>query len=235
MTTEGKKKLETTFFEIFGQNHFELLEMLDRYGEYRTLKKGEFLFRENDLPDGFYMILDGFLKVSKSVGEKSEQIIAVLSTGDFSGLSAVMNEHRYLKSTIALEGGASLIYLPKEKFFDWMKKYPTVVIPLLKQLEGKIDRIEDRATFIMRKNIEQRLAYAIVYLKRKFGVDENQFLKLRFTPQDFANFIGTTRTTVYRVFKRFEDNKLINIHNKKIMLLDAEGLEQIQGQQLTID
>ena len=227
MSTDDKKILEEVFFEVFGENHFELLEMLDRHGEKMVFEKGRHIFQEGDAATGFYWVLDGFVKVCKNLDAEHRQIITILSKGDFIGLSAVMNDHAFSKSSIVINKEANVIYMPKVHFMHWIEKFPSVVIPLMKQVESKIDRIENRAAFIMRKNIDQRLAYSIMMLKDKFGYDGNKFLKYHFTPQEFANFIGTTRTTIYRVFKKFEDQKLISVRGKRIQLMDAHRLEEI--------
>jgi CRP/FNR family transcriptional regulator len=79
----------------------------------------------------------------------------------------------------------------------------------------------------MRKTIDQRLAHAILLLNDKFGQNGDHFMKLRLSPQEFASFIGTTRTTIYRVFKRLEDEHLIEISNKRLRVLDDLALRSL--------
>ena len=227
MNPEEKKNLEKTFFDVFGENHFELLEMLDRHGEKMVFNKGRHIFQEGDPATGFYWVLSGFVKVCKNLDNEQQQIITILSKGDFIGLSSVLNEIPFSKSAIVINRQTELVYMPKVHFFAWLEKFPSVVIPLMMKVEQKIDRIENRASFIMRKTIDQRLAYALMMLKEKFGSDSNRFLKYHFTPQEFANFIGTTRTTIYRIFKKFEDQDLIIMKGKKIQLINTNGLERL--------
>jgi CRP/FNR family transcriptional regulator len=102
-----------------------------------------------------------------------------------------------------------------------------VMLPLLKHIEEKIERIEKRAAQIMRKTIEQRLAYVLLMLQNKFGMDEKGFLKFQLSPKDLANFVGTTRTTVYRVLKKLQNNKILNSDQKRVQILEAERLEKV--------
>ena len=76
----------------------------------------------------------------------------------------------------------------------------------------------------MRKTIDQRLAHAILLLRDKFGQNAENYMKLRLSPQEFASFIGTTRTTIYRVFKRLEDEHMIEITNKRLKIVNDKAL-----------
>ena len=211
--------------KIFSDEYPALKEMLERFGSLKRFKTGEFIIQEDNKAEGFYWILSGGAKVFVHLSNKAEQIITVLSEGDFIGIAAVMNDHLYRKNAVVVSADCEVMYIPKDDFFAWMETNPIVALPILRQIESKIDRIENRATFIMRKSIEQRLAYVFLMLFKKFGNDEKGFLKFQLSPKDLANFIGTTRTTVYRVLKKFQEAHILNTHHKKIQLLSIAELE----------
>src|SRR6056300_1643150 len=116
MILEDKKNLEKIFFEVFGENHFELLEMLDRHGEKMTFNKGRHVFQEGDPSTGFFWVLSGFVKVCKNLENEQQQIITILSKGDFIGLSSVLNDLPFSKSAIVINRQAEFVYVPKVHF-----------------------------------------------------------------------------------------------------------------------
>jgi len=71
------------------------------------------------------------------------------------------------------------------------------------------------------------LAHAILLLRDKFGQNGDNYMMLKLSPQEFANFIGTTRTTIYRVFKRLEDDHMIEINNKRLRILNDSALRTL--------
>ena len=221
----------TSVYEThFGTEYPALRELLLVHGELKHLKKGDFIIKEDEMAQGFYWMLSGGAKVTINTN-KTEQIVTVLSQGDFVGISAVMEKHLHNKSALVMSDTADVIFISQTVFFDFVKKQPLVVLPLLKHIEEKIERIEKRAAQIMRKTIEQRLAYVFIMLQRKFGCDEEGFLQFQLSPKDLANFIGTTRTTVYRVLRKLQNHHIVNSDHKRVQILEEKRLQDLYGQQ----
>ena len=133
--------VKNTYASVFGNEYLDLLKLFLSFGEVKTYTKNKALFREKDESIGFYWILEGNCKVSKSLDVESEQIITIVGPGDFTGLTACLNDVAYKKECVALQAGAQALFIPKEAFYLWLTKYPGITIPLLKQIESKIDRI----------------------------------------------------------------------------------------------
>jgi CRP-like cAMP-binding protein len=226
--------IDNLYTSSFHDESPELKKLIKTHGVLQTLSKGDFIIQENTPSSGFYWIVEGAAKVTIQSNKKNEQIVTLLSQGEFVGISAVMNDHEHTKSAQILSSIARVLFIKKEDFLTFMHQYPMVVIPLMKHIESKIDKIENRAAQIMRKNIEQRLAYVYLMLQNKFGCDENGFIRFNLSPKDMANFVGTTRTTVYRVLRKFQDAKLLNQDHKRIQILTREGLQQIFNSQLEL-
>ncbi len=219
--------VKNTYTTVFNNEYLELLKLFLAFGEVKPFAKNKPLFKEGEVPKGFYWILEGNCKVSLNLDGENEQIITIVGPGDFVGLTSCLNDVPYKKGCASLATGTQALFLPKAAFYQWLAKYPSITIPLLRQIESKIDRIENRATYFMRKTIDQRLAHAILLLNDKFGQNGDHFMKLRLSPQEFASFIGTTRTTIYRVLKRLEEDHLIEISNKRLRVLDDLALRSL--------
>lgn len=221
--------VKDTYTAVFGEEFPELLKLFIAEGEIRKYDKGQPIFREGEDADGFFWILDGFAKVCKCLRLENEQILTLLGSGDFTGVSSCLSGGQYKKGCIAITDRTLALFLPREAFFEWFRKHPSISLPLLRQLESKIDRIENRASFFMRKTIDQRLAHTILALGKKFGLTPEGFLRVRLSPQEMASFIGTTRTTIYRILKRFESSNAVEVDQKRIKLLNEESLKLIAG------
>ena len=226
--------IENIYSDSFDDKHPELKELMLGYGKTREFAKGDFIIEEGKPSEGFYWVLEGGAKVCIQTNQKNEQIVTLLSVADFVGISAVMNNHTFNKSAKVLSDKAKVLFIGKNDFMEFMQKSPLVVIPLLKHIESKIDRIESRAAQIMRKTIEQRLAYAFLLLQIKFGCDEKGYIRFPFSPKDLANFVGTTRTTVYRVLRKFQDANLLNADQKRIKILESNQLQKLFNSELEI-
>ncbi len=218
-----------TYQQVFGGDYPELYNLFIAEGDLKSFVKGRSLFREGEDAEGFYWILSGHAKVCKCLSTAEEHILTLVGPGDFTGLTSCLNGGRYSKGCVAIGSTVQALYIPREAFLDWFRRHPGLSLPVLKQLESKIDRIENRATYFMRKTIDQRLAHALVILGDKFGLSQDMYLNVKLSPQELASFIGTTRTTIYRILKRFEEAHLIDIHNKRIKILDGSALQGISA------
>ena len=227
MYFSGKPRVVELYKRIFNDRHPELLDLFLNKGEIRPYAKGRALFKEGEDAEGFYWLIEGTCKICKCFKEEGEQIIALAGPGDFVGLTSCLNSTPYKKGCVSLQEGTTAIFVPRESFYAYLAKHPSITLPLLQQIEQKIDRIESRATHFMRKTIDQRLAHAILILRDKFGLNGDDYLQLKLSPQEFASFIGTTRTTIYRIFKRLEREHIIEVNNKRIRLVNQHALSDI--------
>jgi CRP-like cAMP-binding protein len=57
------------------------------------------------------------------------------------------------------------------------------------------------------------------------GTDKR--LNIKLSPQQIASFIGTTRTTIYRILKRFEQDYALVVDQKNIRLINSDLLRAI--------
>jgi CRP/FNR family transcriptional regulator, polysaccharide utilization system transcription regulator len=81
-------------------------------------------------------------------------------------------------------------------------------------------------TDIAQKTVRERLAEVLLILKTNFDVDEDQFLQIALTREELANIVGTATESVIRLLSEFKSDKLIELHGRRIKLLDIKGLKK---------
>ena len=87
--------------------------------------------------------------------------------------------------------------------------------------------LADRAVFITnlaQKSVRERLAFALLILGDVYG-DE----MINLTREDMANFVGTATETLIRLLKDFKEEGLIEIHGRKLKILDNKKLLKLAG------
>lgn len=74
------------------------------------------------------------------------------------------------------------------------------------------------------RRVEDMLLKLLVWLSKRFGreVEQGHLIELRLTHQDLAELLGTTRVTITRVLKQFEQQGLIQRLPQQVTLLQAE-------------
>ena len=98
---------------------------------------------------------------------------------------------------------------------------PKFAEEFIKMLSSKTIESFQRFVTITQKNMEGRIADALIYLQK--NIYENGSIK-NLSKQDIADFTGMTRESAIRVLKEFKDEGVIDEKDKEIMLLNEATL-----------
>jgi CRP/FNR family transcriptional regulator len=186
-------------------------------------KKNQPLFIEGSFPRGVYCLNQGKVKVFARGDEGKEQIIHIAKEGDIIGFRAMFSGDPYRVSASTLEE-CNICFIAKEEFLDMMDKNASLRNGIIKELSKELG---DQALFITnmaQKSVRERLAFAMLLLGDIYG-DE----PINLTREDMANFVGTATETLIRLLKDFKEEGVIEIHTRKLEIVDKERLVKISG------
>jgi CRP/FNR family transcriptional regulator len=85
----------------------------------------------------------------------------------------------------------------------------------------------DRAVFITnmaQKSVRERLAAALIILDDVYSGEQ-----INLTREDLANFVGTATETLIRLLKDLKEEGVIDIHTRKLEIIDKDKLMKIAG------
>jgi len=82
-------------------------------------------------------------------------------------------------------------------------------------------------TDIAQKTVRERLAEILLILMDTFGLDQTKVLQISLTREEMANMVGTATESVIRLLSEFKLDGLIDLHGRKISLIDLPGLRKI--------
>jgi len=135
--SEVVKILETIpIFE--GLNPIEL-KKIEIITHERSYVPGEVIFHEGEPGAGLYIIRKGEIKLTKLSGEKKEIVVATLTTGEFFGELALLDEHpRSATATAAIKTDILGFYRPD--FFNLLQREPKLGSKVLLKLAQMIGR-----------------------------------------------------------------------------------------------
>lgn len=207
-------------------NYQELLEIVNIIN-HKELKKGDTIFSEGGIANTLYFINEGKIKLYKVTKDGKEQILHILSEGDFFGELELLKVSTYGFSSKAIMD-SKICTLTKDEMKKIMLKNPEISMKVLETLAKRLSSVENLAQNLATNDADSRIAYLLIDLSEKYGekTDKNISIKLPLTREDMANYIGVTRETISRKLKKFEDENLIKlIGAKSILILDEEKLK----------
>lgn len=186
-------------------------------------KKNQSLFLEGSFPRGVFCINQGKVKVFKRGDEGKEQIIHIAKEGEMVGFRAMFSGDPYNVAAETLEE-SNICFIAKDDFLNMMDTNATLRNGIIKELSKELS---DRASFITnmaQKSVRERLAFALILLK---GVYEPEPINL--SREDMANFVGTATETLIRLLKDFKEEGIIEVHTRKLTILNLDRLVSIAG------
>jgi CRP/FNR family transcriptional regulator len=195
----------------------------------RRYKKGQVIFFEGDVSDKFFIINKGKIKIFKYNKEGKEQILYILSEGDFIGYLSLLKKGKVDFNAEALED-VSVCILTKDDFDKIVKKAPEMSLRILESLHDRLVSLENLVQTLSTKDIEARIAGLLKGFAKDFGKEgkEEIIIELPLSREEMANFIGVTRETMSRKLTAMEEDGVIElVGNKKIVIKDVKALEEL--------
>jgi CRP/FNR family transcriptional regulator len=190
----------------------------------RSLEAGASLFHEGEEAHGFYLIVEGQVKVSRYGGDGREQVLHVLGPGEPCGEVPAFTGGRYPASAEALRETTAL-YLPRDRFLNLGRQRPEILLGMLavlsRRLRGLVELVDDLAL----KDVSSRLArYLLGLSEEKRG---SRVVRLPTTKAVLASRLGTVSETLSRTLARMGDEGLIRVSGRCVTLINRTALQAL--------
>lgn len=191
-----------------------------------TYKKGQYVFAENGLPAGLFCINSGKIKITTTGFDGKEQILRLAKSGDIVGYRALISNERYASSAVTLED-ASICIIDKAYFFKAMESSPKLMFEVVKKMSRDLKEAEDHIVSLSQKNVRERMAEALLFLKATYGFEEDQkTIGVSLTREEIADYVGTSTESCIRLLSEFNQDKMIALSGKKISIINLPMLIQ---------
>lgn len=207
--------------------HLDELSSINADKRCTTFKRGQTLFHEGTMPGALYCVNEGKIKLHKMGSDGKEQIVRLVKPGDFIGYRALMSDSPYSASATALED-AIVCLIPRPSFFNLLKENDAVSEGMMKLLCRNLEESEKKLTEMAYKPVRERLAEALLLLKRTYAEENQQGdFTIAISREDLASLVGTAKETVIRLLSEMKDEKIVKAEGRKITLLNDAALTKI--------
>jgi len=194
---------------------------------HKRFKKGQALIHEGEKSDRLFIINKGQVKRSKFTVNGKEQILDIMTCGDFFGEMNLFNADVANNFTAYAIQDTEICLLTKDDIDRVMAAHPDIALKLLKEVTKRLAHTENLAQNLATKDPEVRIAQMILEYSQKFGMKGNEgiLIQLPITREEIASYVGVTRETISRKLSKFEDLGLIElVGNKQLIVKDEISL-----------
>ena len=203
----------------------ELIKIVNMTG-HEAFKKGEVICNEGDKSETLVIINEGKVKLCKLTKDGKEQIIHILSSGDFFGELNLFNDNKSYNFSAYAISDVKICTLTKKKMDEILIKNPDISLKILKEVTRRLAETETLAQNLATNDVDARIAHMILDFGEKYGVSKGQDIeiKLPINREEMAHYVGVTRETISRKLSKFEDLDIIKLVGNKVIIIKNEDV-----------
>lgn len=197
----------------------------------KTLEKNEYLFRQGEPSQGFYIVQRGAINVHRVNAAGKEQVIHIFRTGESMAEASLATSTGYPADARAVETSQVLL-IQKSGILDLIKGQPDLALRMLSSMALHLRVLVGQIEDISLKNVETRMANWL--LKRCPEPESTQpvIVHLTSTKRVLAAELGTVSETLSRTFSKFRELKLITVKGSNVTILNPARLNKMLSEQM---
>jgi len=211
----------TPLFSGLSENELEEVKQIaiDRY-----YNKGDVIFSEGHEAEGFYVVIEGRVKIYKLSSDGKEKILHIFGPGEPFGEVPVFSGEAFPAFADAISKSHLLLF-PRAAFFNLITANPSLCLNMLAVLSLRLRQFTVQIENLSLKEVPSRLAAYLIYLAEEQGSEDS--VSLNISKGQLASLLGTIPETLSRIFSRMNIQNLIEVKDRNIRLLDQDRLQEL--------
>jgi CRP/FNR family transcriptional regulator, cyclic AMP receptor protein len=189
-------------------------------------KKKQNIYTEGNHPNRLYYMVKGKVKAYKTNDDGKELVTDLFSPGDFLGYIALLEGTVYKDTAEALEE-TELAVIPKEEFDDLLNKNAEVAKKFIQLLAQNISTKENQLLGLAYNSLRKKVAEALIQLQKKYQKNEDEKFIIDISRENLATIAGTATESLIRTLSDFRSEKLIDIKDGGITIINQKKLENL--------
>ncbi len=189
-------------------------------------RKKQIIYTEGNHPGRMFYVVNGKVKTFKSNDDGKELTVGLYSEGEFFGYIALLENGVYRESAEAMED-AEIALIPRDDFEQLINNNSEVSRKFIKMLAHNVVEREEQLLNLAYNSLRKRVADALITLQRKYQKTGEEHFSIHISREDLANIAGTATESLIRTLSDFRTEKLIDIKDGNIILVNEKKLHSM--------
>ena len=198
----------------------DLLESLTADRNINKYKKKQIIYSEGNRPSRLYYVLKGKIKTYKTNEDGKELVVGLYNEGDFLGYVSLLQGTSYHEMAEAIEE-TELAVIPKEDFEELVNSNLEVARKFIGMLAKNVTDKEDQLLKLAYNSLRKKVADTLITLQKKYNST------IDISRDNLAAIAGTATESMIRTLGDFKTEKLIDIQDGSIIILNEKKLENL--------
>jgi len=190
----------------------------------QTFERGQPVLSEGEAAEGFFVLVQGRVKIFKLSPDGKEQILHIFGPGESFGEVPMFAGGHFPANAETIEK-SRIFFFPRAAFLDLIQKDPSLAMNMLAELSQRLRQLTHLVEELSLKEVPGRLAAHVLYLSNgNSGADE---VELDITKGQLASLLGTIPETLSRILGKMNTQRIIAVQGRKLKILDRMTLETL--------
>jgi CRP/FNR family transcriptional regulator len=173
---------------------------------------------------GLHIVHRGQVKAYRLTGAGSEQLVRLLSAGDFLGEAALLTDTVSDHFAVATRP-SEVCSVPRAGVRRLLVDRPTVALQMLQTVSRRLDTAEEMLAAMSGQSVGERLAQQLLHLADEAGAAR---FRLPTSKSDLASYLGTTPETLSRRLGVMQRAGVIRLGPQRtVEIVDALRLQRM--------
>ncbi|HEY0612550.1 MAG TPA: response regulator [Chitinophaga sp.] len=189
-------------------------------------KKKQAIYVEGNHPTSLFYIQKGKVKIFKKNDDGKELVVDLYNSGDFLGYVALLEGGTYKETAEAMEE-SEIAVIPREDFEELLNNQQEVAVQFIRMLARNVTVKEQQLLGLAYNSLRKKVAEALVNLYNKYNERKDAQFAIDISRDNLATIAGTATESLIRTLGDFREEKLIDIKEGTIVILNEKKLSSM--------
>lgn len=177
------------------------------------------IIHEGDKCETLYYIVSGSVSVVLEDEDGKEAVIAYLNPGDFFGEIGLFEHMEARSACVRTKTECEIAEISYPSFNAYSKAHPEILYTIGKQMAHRLRSTTKRVADLSFLDVTGRIASILLELsKQPDAMTHPDGMQIKITRQEIGRIVNCSREMAGRVLKDLEDQGLIEVHGKTIVV-----------------
>ena len=179
----------------------------------------QLIIREGDPSTDLYYIISGSVTVQVEDKKGREIVLAYLNPGDFFGELGLFDDSLKRSAFVRAKEKCEIAQISYERMKSLHEIFPDLLFAIASQLAIRLRKTSRKVSDLALTDVKGRVARTLLDLcKEPAAMTHPDGMLVRITRQELGRIVGCSREMVGRVLKDLEEDHLISVAGKSIVV-----------------
>ena len=186
---------------------------------HKTYTAKQLIIKEGDPSHDLYYIISGSVSVMIEDSKGHEIVLAYLNDGEFFGEIGLFEDGHNRTAFVRAKSKSDIAKISYEKLRTLHNIFPDLLFSIASQMAIRLRRTSRKVSDLAFTDVKGRVARTLMDLCREpDAMTHPDGMQIRVTRQELGRIVGCSREMVGRVLKSLEEDHLISVSGKTMVI-----------------